>query len=130
MGVQVADAAVQVNNNTVSIIPNTLAFTEGLGEQTIRAASAGGGQVEQVYANNIESNFSMVKFELPATAENIALAREWKTALNQNTVQIAGRTVEGRVTRTFTQAALLSDYEVALGSDTNIAIEFKANPAI
>jgi len=130
MGVQVADAAVQVNNNTVAIIPNTLAYTEGKGEQTIRAASAGGGQVEQIYANNVESNFSMVKFELPATVENIELAREWKSNANANLVQIAGSTPEGRVTRTFSQAALLGDYEVPLGSDTNIAIEFKSNPAI
>ena len=130
MGVQVADAAVQVNNNTVAIIPNTLAYTEGKGEQTIRAASAGGGQVEQIYANNVESNFSMVKFELPATVENIELAREWKSNANANLVQLAGSTPEGRVTRTFSQAALLSDYEVPLGSDTNISIEFKSNPAI
>ena len=130
MGVQVSDAAVVVNNNTVAITPNSLMFTEGFGEQTVRAASAGGGQVEQIFANNIESNFSTVRFDMPATVGNIALAREWKTASNQNLVQIAGRTPEGNVTRTFTQASLLTDYEVALGSDTNISIEFKANPAI
>lgn len=130
MGVQVSNAAVTVNNNVIAIVPNSLAYTEGFGEQTVRAASAGGGQVEQIFSSNIETSFSMVKFDLPATVENIALAREWKAAANQNLVQIAGRTVDGNVTRTFTQAALLTDYEVALGSDTNISVEFNANPAI
>ena len=130
MGIQVADAAVTVNNNVVAIVPNSLVYTEGKGEQTMRAASAGGGQVEPIYSNNIETNLSMCRFDLPATVENIDLAREWKSNSNQNLVQLAGRTAEGNVTRTFTQAALLTDYEVPLGSDTNITIEFRANPAI
>lgn len=130
MATQVTDALVTVNNDPVAIKPNSLSFTEGLGEQSIRAASAGGGQVEQVYANDIESNFSQVKFEMPATVENIARAREWKSNRNQNLVQITGRTPEGRVTRSFSQAAILNDYEVPLGTDTDIPMEFKSNPAI
>lgn len=130
MSVQIADATVTVNNDPVSVTPNSVVFTEGLGEQSIRAASSGGGQVEQVYSNNIESNFATVKFDMPATVENVERAREWKTNTNQNVVQIAGRTPEGRVTRTFTQAAILNDYEVPLGSETDISVEFKANPAI
>jgi hypothetical protein len=130
MGVQVSDAAVQVNNNVVAIVPNSLVYDEGLGEQTIKAASAGGGQVEQIFSNNIESNFSMVRFDVYATVEMIALARQWKVAQNGNLVQIQGRTSEGNVSRSFTQAALLSNYEVALGSDTTITLEFKSNPAI
>lgn len=130
MGVQVADALVTVNNDPVAVIPNTVMFTEGLGEQNIRAASAGGGQTEQIYSNNIESNFSKVVFEMPATIENIAKAREWKANRNQNVVQITGRTPEGRLSRSFTQAAILNDYEVPLGTETNVSIEFKSNPAI
>jgi hypothetical protein len=130
MATQLADALVTVNNDPVAIIPNSLMYTEGLGEQTIRATSAGGGQVEQVYANNVETKFSQCNFEMASTVENIARAREWKTLQNQNVVQIAGQTPEGRVTRTFTQAAILNDYEVPLGSETNITVEFKSNQAI
>lgn len=130
MSTQLADALVTVNNEATAVTPNSVSYTEGLGEQTIRAASAGGGQVEQVYANNIESNFSTVMFDMPATVENIAKARAWKNNRNGNVVVIAGSTPEGDITRTFTQAAILNDYSVALGNDTNISIEFKSNPAI
>jgi hypothetical protein len=130
MGVQLANPTVSVNNDAVSIMPNSLRFTEGLGEQTTRAASGGGGNVEQIYSENIETNFGKVMFDIPATVGNIALAREWKANGNQNLVQIAGRTPEGTVTRTFTQAALLNDYEVALGADTVISLEFTSNQAI
>lgn len=130
MSVQLSNAAVTINNNVIAIIPNSLAFTEGLGEQVIRTASAGGGAVDQVFSENIETNLSMIKFDIPATIENIELAREWKVNKNQNLVQIAGRTPEGTLTRSFSQAALINDYEVALGSDTNIPIEFRANQAV
>ena len=130
MATQLADALVTVNNVPIAIMPNSLVFTEGLGEQVIRAASAGGGQVEQIYSNNIESNFSMINFAIPATVDNIAAARQWKSNQNQNVVQVQGQTPEGTVTRTFTQAAILNDYEVALGSETDIPVEFKANPAV
>ena len=130
MSVQLSNATVTINNDVVAIAANTLVFTEGLGEQNVRAASAGGNLAEQVYSKNVETQFSMVKFELPATVPNIALARAWKVNEDQNLVQISGRTPEGRLTRTFSRASLMNDYEVALGSDTNIAIEFRSNPAV
>ena len=130
MATQLADATVLVNNQAIAIVPNTLVFTEGQGEQTIKAASIGGGQVEQIFANDIETNFSMVKFELYATKDSIEDTKSIKANLNNNVVQIFGNTPEGSVTRTFTQAALLNDPEKALGTDTTIPVEFKANPAI
>ena len=130
MATQLADATLIINNVVIYYIPNTLSFSEGLGEQTVRAASGGGGQVEQIYSRNIESNFGKINVEIPSTVDNIAAARQWKTNKNENVVQIVGNTPEGVVTRTFTQASILNDYEVQLGADTNIPVEFKSNPAV
>jgi hypothetical protein len=130
MSTQVSNPVVMVNNVQVAVTPNSVKYTEGLGEQKIRAASTGGDQVEQVYSEDVESNFSTVNFDMPATIDNIANQRAWKVNKNANVIQIMGSTPEGSVTRTFTQAALLNDTEVALGSETDISLEFKANQAI
>lgn len=130
MSEQISNASVVINNSPVAISPNTLTFTEGLGEQAIRAASSGGEQTEQVYSDNVEMRYSTIKFEMPSTLENIALARDWKVNKNQNLVQISGRTVDGTLTRTFSQAALLGEHEVPLTTDGNIALEFRANPSV
>lgn len=131
MSIALADASVEINNSPVAIVPNSITYTEGKGEQTMRSASSGGGSVEQVFSNNIEMNFSMVKFQLFNDIDSIEDARKWKTARNQNTVSISGKTPDGKkITRTFKQAAILNDYEVNLGSDTTIEIEFKSNPAV
>lgn len=128
--IQLTDAAVVANNEAVGIVPNSLKYTEGFGERKIRVASIGGGKVEQIYANDVETACSALMFDLPTTPENIALARAWAASGNQNVFQIAGSTPEGDVTRTFSQAAVINDYEVEIGSESNISIEIKSNAAI
>lgn len=130
MPVQLSDATVLANNEVIMTEPNSIKFTEGGGEQKMRAASIGGGKSEQIYSKDIEGRFSKVMFDIASTPENIALVRSWKFNDNQNVFQIAGSTPEGTMTRTFTQAAVLNDYEVEIGSETNISVEISANPAI
>ncbi len=122
MSTQLSNPVVMVNNVQVAVKPNSVVYDEGLGEQNLRAASTGGNQVEQVYSENVESNFGMVKFEMPATIDNIANQRAWKINKNANLIQLMGNTPEGDFSRTFTQAALLNPIEVPLGSDTDIAL--------
>jgi hypothetical protein len=129
VAIQITDATIIVNNETVGVIPNSVAYTEGFGEQQIRAVSIGGGKVEQVFANDLETNYSMVKFDMPSTVDNIKLARTWKTQGNNNVVQVTANNVDGNVIRTFTGAALTANYEVEIGVDANIPIEFMTNSA-
>lgn len=128
--IQLTDATVIVNNEAIAILPNTLTFDEGEGEQIVRAASIGGGKAETIYSQDIESKVGMVKFELPTTPENIELARSWKKNQNRNVVTIAGSTPEGDVTRTFTQSAVTNNYEVNVGSETSIEIVLHGNSPI
>ena len=130
MSIQLSDATVLVNDEVVAIIPNTLKFTEGLGEQNVRAASVGGGAVEQVYSNDVETALSKVMFDLPTTPTNVKLARTWKSNKNQNVVAIAGKTAEADLTRTFTQAAMTNDPEIEISSEGVINVEFMSNAAI
>lgn len=133
MGVVFANPQVVVNNITLAIKPNTLSFTEGFGEQIVRAASAGGAQVEQILADNIEDNFSEVKFALDPTESNIANARTWKAQPGQNVVSVTATATEGTVTttfsRTFQKATITNNYEIPLGADTQIDLEWKSTPA-
>ena len=129
MALQITDATVIVNNETVGVIPNSVMYTEGLGEQKQRAVSIGGGKTEQVFSNDLETNFSLISFDLPSTVENIKLARTWKVNGNANVVQVTAQNADGNVIRTFTGAALTANYEVGIGVDANIPIEFNTNSA-
>lgn len=128
--IQVSDAVVIVNNEVVAVVPNSVKFTEGFGEQKVRAASVGGGKVETVHARDLESSLSKVMFELMTTIGNVKLARSWKANFAQNVIQVSGSTPDGDINRTFTNATITNDYEVEIGSEGNISIEAMANPAI
>lgn len=133
MTVALANPQVTVNNIPVSVVPNSVMYTEGLGEQNMRAASTGGDSVEQVYSQNIENNFSKISFEIYPTPDNINLARVWKINRNANVITVIGDVTSGGVTtsiqRSFTNAAILNDYDVALGADTTIELEFQSDAA-
>ena len=128
-----ANPQVTVNNVAFAIKPNSLAFTEGFGEQIVRAASAGGSLAVQVLADNVEDNFSDCKFSLDNTIENIELARVWKSAPGQNGIIVTGTVTNGTSSqnfrRAFNKASLMNNYEVPLGADVSIDLEFKSDPA-
>lgn len=126
MAVQLANPRVLVNNLPVAIVPNSCSYTEGKGEQTVMVQSAGGGSVQSVYSNNVETNLSTVKFDMRATAENLETILLWKNNANANVISISG---DG-LTRSFANAVLINDYEVNLGSDSVVSLEFKTDAAI
>lgn len=124
---QISDPSVVVNNVAISVVPNSVSFTEGFGEQNVLVQSAGNGVLEQVFSNDVETNVGMVKFSMRSTPRNIEIARQWKANRNQNVVAVTATLPDGQLTRTFTGAVLTSDYEVNLSADGEIEIEFKTN---
>jgi|TARA_R110002096_G_scaffold157101_7_gene321904 hypothetical protein len=127
--IQLTDATITVNDSPVAVMPDSVTFTEGLGEQTMRAASTGGGNVEVIYSNDLSTGFATIKFDMPSVIEYIEEVKNWKQAGNSNTVSISGEAGSDSITRTFSKAALTMDYEVALGPDGVISVEFKALPS-
>ena len=133
MATVIANPQVIVNNIPQAIKPNSLSFTEGFGEQIMRAASAGGQSVVQILADDVTDNFSDVKFALDNTKENIESARVWKSQPGLNGIVVTGKVTDGATTvrfrRVFNNASLMNNYEVPLGSDVSIDLEFKSDPA-
>lgn len=133
MAVVLANPQVVVNNISLAIKANSLDFTEGFGEQIVRAASAGGASVVQILADNIEDNFSEIKFSLEPTIDNINNARVWKSNPGQNVVSVTGTVTDGTTeqtfSRTFSKASITNNYSVMLGADTSVDLEWKSEPA-
>ena len=123
---RVANPQVLVNNNPILVIPNSVNFTEGLGEQTVEPHSAGGDSIQTVFADNVAERCSAINFEMANTEQHINLIRSWKQNENENTIVITG----DDLSRTFKFAALVNNYDVGLGADTNISLEWKSDPAV
>lgn len=131
MATAISNATLVINNVAVPVVPNSVSYTEGLGEYIYRSQSAGGGSIQGVFTENLEDRLPMLKFSIYPTPENIESAKQWKLNRNSNAVTVTGR-IPGQpnFTRSFINSAVLSDYEINLGADTQIDIEMKAERII
>lgn len=114
-----------INNVVVPYVPNSVKYTEGFGEYNQRAAVSGNATTETVFSQNAEQKLSMINFEIFPTADAIALARSWKANRSNNVVEYVAEGMQ----RTITSAAIVNDFEVEIGADTTISLEWKGDPA-
>lgn len=132
MAFAISDPAVVLNNEPVNLAPGTVVYTEGLGEQSVRAQSSGNGSVDQVYSDDVTTHQSMCKFSIFNVIESIELMRRTKVNRNANVLTISGidPTTGAKISRTFNKAALVNDYEVGFSNDSTIEIEFRSLPVV
>ncbi len=116
-----------VNNTAVAIKPNSFTYTEGFGERKVRVASTGGGQTTQIFSDDIETQMSTCKFMLYTTSDNVDLVRGWQANGSVNAIEV---TDKDGFTRTFLQALITNDPEVALGVDGEVEVEFTTKRTI
>lgn len=128
MATQLNDITVLVNNAQIAYEADSLSWSDGFGEYSIRNAVAGSGQTEQIFSQDLKTKTGMVKFSIPSTPENEANKRAWKANLNNNVIELIGPP-GSRFTKIFTQAAILGDPETNAATDGSIELEFRSNPA-
>ena len=128
-GVQaIATPTAQVNNETISIIPNSLKYKSGRGERSVRTQSSGGSAVDVIMTENAETKKSMVTFEMLNTAKNISSVEDWQDALNGNAITISDN--NQNFTKAFANMTVINDPEVTLSQDGNLTIEFEGSAAV
>lgn len=123
---RLANPTLVMNNLATMVVPNSVKYREGTGEQTVTTQAAG-NTIQTVFADNAETKMSFLGFSLTNTPENIALVRGWKNLTNANAATLSG---EGGFSRAFNNMAVTNDYDVNLGSDTTIDIEMMGDPAV
>lgn len=132
MPLAISDPSLVINNDPIGIVPGSVRYTEGFGTSSVRAQSTGNGNVSQIYSRDVTTNLSMLKFEMYNDIDSIELARVWKSLLNGNIATVTGiDPITGKtITRTFSKAALINDYEVEFGAESTFELEFQSLPAV
>lgn len=121
----ISDPTVRVNGNTIQVVPNSVKMTIP-GETTVRAMSAGGGQIVPVAGLNAEELKGMVGFGLPNTPAAIKAAREWRASTNAG--QPVSITIEDRNAQfSFQYMFMTSKVEVPFEHDGTMDIEFEGS---
>jgi hypothetical protein len=121
-----SNSSVNINNEPIRIIPNSLVINDGKGEVNVTTQSSGGGDVETVHGVNVETRIGKCNFSLPPTADNVDKIREWLSNGNANAISVTDENFE----RVFQNASLTNNPDLALGQDTTLDVEFMSDPAV
>jgi len=123
----ISTPTIQVNNETIAIIPNSFKYKGGRGERTVRTQSSGGSSVDVVATENAETKKSMVTFEMINTAGNISLYEDWQDLFNANAITASDN--NQNFTKAFANMTVITDSEIALSQDGNLTVELEGSAA-
>lgn len=128
MGSRLTNLVVEVNNNQIGIVANTLRYTRGAGGRTVEGVSEGNGKISQIFGQDVAEAKGRVMFDVHTTVENDSLVDEWLRLLNGNVVTLSGRDKEGNdVQISFTQMTIINDPEFGVAADGVISLEWEGN---
>lgn len=121
-----SNPAVEVNDQAIATIPNSLSYKKGQGDKVVKAQTAGGNAIEAVVTENAETKISMVKFKLFNTKENFDLANSWIDNISGNTIRLS----EGELIESFRGMVVTTEPERMIGADGELELEFMGQPVL
>lgn len=129
MAITLSVPSVIINNDTISIVPNSFTYDGGEGEINVRAASGGGNTIESVHSVNAEGKIGKCTFDVFLTPDIDAKVRTWKNNVGQNAIQVVQRlSGGGSFTRSFSRMSLMNMVERQASSDGVVSLEFAGDP--
>ena len=117
-----------INNNTISIVPNSFKYTGGEGEINVRAASTGGGASTSVHSVNAETLIGGCAFDMYTETTTDAFIADLKARVGSNSVKAIQRNADDTsVTLSWNRQSLVNDVEREASSDGVVSFEFKGD---
>lgn len=120
-----SNPTVEINDDVIAIIPNSLSYKPGLGDKAAKAQSAGGNAISIVVTEDAETKISMIKFKLYNTPANLTRVKDWN-ALYESTIRI----YEDDVTESFADCVITTEPERAVGADGELEVEWNGAPSL
>jgi len=120
---------IKFDNDVISIVPNSFKFTTGAGETKVRSASVGGGNSVTVHGLDAEMQYSVVKFSLMNTINNVNRIKTWKATQGDHTIEALQRGTGGAddFSEAFTNISVTNDPEIVASADGVIEVECAGN---
>jgi len=120
---------VNINNENIRIVPNSLEYDGGEGEVNVRAASSGGNSTVTVHTVNAETKMSKVKIDVFLTTDIDRQIAIWKERVGANAITFAERFANGEaVTRGFSRMSLTNNVDRSASADGVVSLEFMGDP--
>lgn len=120
------DGQIIVNNEPISVVPNSVERRFGRADIQVDAQTLGNGNTDTVHSINNETAKSYFKFSVKVTEENIALVDAWKLNIASNVI----RYIAENRREVYEQMSITNDPTYPDSNDAVIEVEFEGNPLI
>lgn len=117
---------IMVNGDVVAIVPNSFEYRDGYGDRNTRAQTTGGGYVEQVITEDVETQVGYVKFSLLSTTENIEKYDTWLQNIDANAIEVSAP----GLSKQYARMCIMSENSKPGGQDAQFDVEFSGSKAI
>ncbi len=124
--VGISEGTLEVNDEVIAYLSNSLAYNRGGGEVNVVAQTVGGGGIEAVSTTDPETRLGMVKFSMRSTARSDQLLSAWQNAIAENVVRISDSATE--ISFVLTGASVVNNPDLETGADGTVEVEFKGVP--
>jgi len=122
----ISEATLEVNDEVVAYLSNTLAYNRGGGEVNVIAQTVGGGSIEAVSTTDAETRLGMVKIATPSTEKSDQLLSAWQNKIALNVVRISDQ--DTGVSFVLTGASVVNNPDLETGADGAVEVDFKGVP--
>ena len=122
----IAESALEVNDEIVSYLSNSLSYNRGGGEVNVVAQTVGGGGIELIATKDAETRIGMIKFSMRSTARSDRLLSEWQNRPIANVVRFSDP--ESNNSFVLTTATVVNNPDLETGADGAVEVEFKGEP--
>jgi len=120
-----------VNDEKISIVPNSFTYDKGEAEINVRSASTGNGASESVHTVNAETAIAEPMFSVYVTNENDNRIRQWKENIGGNIIKAVQRVPNGTdIVLTFPGQSLTNKPSREAAADGTTSLEFKGDQGI
>lgn len=122
-----AAVTIQVNDETISILANSLMFKSGYGDRKVRTQTSGGGSATRIRTRDVETLKGEVTFKLASTIANIDRYTQWQElsdAENGNVIRLSGDGLTG----TFQRMIIEEESEISIGVEGEFEVSFCGDP--
>ena len=120
-----------VNDEKISIVPNSFTYDKGEAEINVRASSTGNGASESVHTVNAETAISEPMFSVFVTNQSDDHIRSWKENIGNNVIKAIQRVPGGDdIVLTFPGQSLTNKPSREAAADGTVSLEFKGDQGI
>ena len=119
---------IQVNGETLAIVPNSFTYDGGEGEINVRAASSGGTVTSSVHSVNAETFIGKCKFDMFLVTGVDAKIKDWKAKVGANDVKALQKSESGEaVELSWNNMSLVNVVDREASADGATSFEFEGD---